>query len=208
MTSSVKADGPHGNTRQRLLDGFEKQLLDSGYLGISTAALAEEVGIQRPSLYHHFPGGKEQLYSEVALRMIDTDAQRVAEALAVSDSLRPRLVALAMLHTTDPRRSALEQCIYDATRHVSDDTRTLVSTRYVEDLLAPVNGMMREAVDSGELRDQDPDFLMNTFFGMASAVQGIPEDVGMPPDKRGPRRRSARAAAERVVDLFLTGAAA
>ena len=103
-----------------------------GYLGISTASLAADVGIRRPSLYHHFPDGKEQLFIEVALRMIDTNARRVAEALAVPGGLRAQLVALAMLHATDPRRSALEQRIYDATRHVSDETRTLVSSRYVE----------------------------------------------------------------------------
>ena len=75
-------------------------------------------------------------------------------------------------------------------------------------MLAPVSALMRAAVDAGELRDLDPDFLMNAFFGMASAVQGIPDDVGMPPDERGPRRRTARAAAEQAVDVFLAGAAA
>ena len=142
------------------------------------------------------------------MRMIAADGQRVADALAVPGGLRPRLVALAMLHARDPRRAALEQRIYDATRYVSDDTRTQVSTRYVEDLLAPVSAMMRRAVESGELRDLDPDFLMNAFFGMASAVGGIPEDVGMPPDRRGPRKQSAEAAAEQAVDVFLAGASA
>ncbi len=206
--AEAKTDDAQANTRQRLLDGFEGQLLDSGYRGISTAALAEQAGIRRPSLYHHFPAGKEQLFSEVALRMIAADAKGVADALAVPGGLRPRLVALAMLHTSDPRRSALDGRIYDATRYVSDDTRTLVSTRYVEDLLAPVSALMRHAVESGELRDLDPDFLMNAFFGLASAVRDIPEDVGMPPDRRGPRKRSAEAAAEQAVDIFLRGAAA
>lgn len=200
-------DDKRTDTRERLLDGFEEQLLDAGYVGISTNTLAASVGIRRPSLYHHFPDGKEQLYAEVALRMIEENARRVDHALAASDDLRERLVALAMLHVTDPRRSALDQRIYDATRYVSDETRSLVSTRYVEDLLAPVSSVMREAVESGELRDVDPDFLMNAFFGMASAVQAIPEDVGMPASQRG-RQRPARAAAEEAVDLFLTGAAA
>ena len=208
MTTSETHDDKQPDTRERLLDGFEGQLLDSGYLGISTAKLAAAVGIRRPSLYHHFPAGKEQLFSEVALRMIATDARRVSDALAEPGGLRARLVALAMLHATDARRSALDQRIFDATRYVSEETRTLVSTRYVEDLLAPVSELMRAAVDAGKLRDLDPDFLMNAFFGMAAALQGIPDDVGMPPDERGPRKRTARAAAEQAVDVFLAGAAA
>lgn len=194
------------DTRERLLDGFAEQLLERGYRGTSLEALAKAVDIRRPSLYHHFPGGKEQLYTEVALRMIEEDADRLAAALAVSDQLRPRLQALALLHADDPRKQALDQRIYDATRYVSDETRTLVSTRYVDGLLVPVNRMMAAAVKAGELRDLDPSFLTSTFFGLAGAVPGIPDDVGMPPSKRGPRRQTAEQAATAVVDIFLKGA--
>jgi AcrR family transcriptional regulator len=195
-------------TREQILDGFADQLLDLGYRGISLQSITKAVGIKRPSLYHHFPDGKEQIYTEVALRMIDADAARVAAALADHRELKGRLVALALLHTDDARKAALDQRIYDATRYVGDATRTLVSTRYVEGLLAPVTDMMREAVHSGDLRPIEPDLLMQTFFGMTSAVQDIPEDVGMPPDRRGEPRTSTVDMAEKVVDLFLQGAAA
>jgi AcrR family transcriptional regulator len=195
-------------TREQILDGFADQLLDLGYRGISLQSITKAVGIKRPSLYHHFPDGKEQIYTEVALRMIDADAARVAAALADHRELKGRLVALALLHTDDARKAALDQRIYDATRYVGDATRTLVSTRYVEGLLAPVTDMMREAVHSGDLRPIEPDLLMQTFFGMTSAVKDIPEDVGMPPDRRGEPRTSTVDMAEKVVDLFLQGAAA
>lgn len=195
------------NTRSLILDGFADQLLESGYRGISLKAIAEAVGIRRPSLYHHFPNGKEQLYTEVALRMIETDAARVQEALSAPGGLRGRLGALALLHADDPRKIALDQRIYDATRYVSDETRTVVSTHYVEGLLAPVNALMAEAVAAGELRDLDPDFLTSTFFGMAQVVQGIPEDTAMPPDKRSGPPPATADLAEGVVELFLSGAA-
>jgi AcrR family transcriptional regulator len=196
------------NTREQFLDGFADQLLESGYRGISLKTIAEAAGIQRPSLYHHFPDGKEQIYTEVALRMIETDAARVQQAISTPGGLRDRLGALALLHADDPRKIALDQRIYDATRYVSDETRTVVSTRYVEGLLAPVQAMMASAVAAGELRDVDPDFLTSTFFGMAQVVEGIPEDVAMPPDKRGGPRPTTADLADGVVELFLSGAAA
>ena len=195
------------NTREQVLDSFADQLLESGYRGVSMKAISDTVGIQRPSLYHHFPDGKEQLYTAVALRMIESDAARVQQALATPGGLRARLGALALLHTDDPRKVALDQRIYDATRYVSDETRTVVSTRYVEGLLAPVNDMMADAVAAGELRDLDPSFLTSTFFGMAQVVQGIPEDTAMPPDKRGGPRPEATELAAEMVELFLSGAA-
>lgn len=196
------------NTREQILDSFADQLLESGYRGVSMKTIADTVGVRRPSLYHHFPDGKEQLYTAVALRMIESDSARVQQALAEPGGLRTKLTALALLHTDDPRKIALDQRIYDATRYISDETRTDVSTRYVDGLLAPVNGMMAGAVATGQLREFDPDFLTSTFFGMAQVVQGIPEDAAMPPDKRGRPRPDTTDLAEGVVELFLSGAAA
>ena len=195
------------STKEQILDGFADQLLEYGYRGISLKTITEAVGIKRPSLYHHFPDGKEQIYAQVALRRIEEDIVRLEAALAVEGGLREQLVALAMLHTDDARKAALDQRIYDATRYVSDETRTKVSSRYVEGLLAPVRNLMAAAVDDGLLRDADPELLMQTFFGMSSAVQDIPEDVGMPAAQRGGNRPAAEVIAERVVDLFLEGAA-
>ena len=196
------------STREQILDGFADQLLESGYRGISLQAVTEAAGIKRPSMYHHFPNGKEQIYIEVALRMIDEDAARVEAALGDHDTLFDRLTALAMLHTDDARKAALDQRIFDATRYVSDETRTIVSTQYVTKLLAPVRELMAEAIASGELREQDPELLMQAFFGMSNAVPGIPEDVGMPPDKRGGPRPGMDETAAEVVRLFLDGAGA
>lgn len=195
------------STKQKILDGFADQLLEYGYRGISLKTITEAAGIKRPSLYHHFPDGKEQIYAQVALRMIEDDIARLESAMAVEGGLREQLLALAMLHTDDARKVALDQRIYDATRYVSDETRTKVSSRYVEGLLTPVRNLMAAAVGDGLLRDIDPELLMQTFFGMTSAVQDIPEDVGMPAAQRGGNRPQAILIAEQVVDLFLEGAA-
>jgi len=195
-------------TREQILDGFAEQLLDAGYRGISLQAITDAVGIKRPSMYHHFPNGKEQIYAEVALRMIEADAADVTASLVENETLHDKLVALALLHSEDPRKTALDQRIFDATRYVSDETRTLVSTRYVAGLLTPVRDLMADAIAAGDLRDEDPGLLMEAFFGMTSAVPALPEDVGMPPSKRGGKRPATVALAERVVALFLEGAAA
>lgn len=195
------------DTRERILAGFTEQLLEVGYLGISLDRITAAIGIRRPSLYHHFPHGKEQLFTEVALRMIEQASQRVAAAISAPGGLRRQLEALALIHADDPRTSALDQRIFDATRHVSDDTRAEVSTRYVEGLLAPAEQLMAAAIADGQLRPADPGLLMNAFFGLAQAVQGIPEDAGMPSELRGDPGPGAEELAAQVVEVFLHGAA-
>ena len=196
------------STKDQILDGFAEQLLEVGYRGISLQAITDDAGIKRPSMYHHFPGGKEEIYTEVARRMIDADAALVDAALSENETLEDRLIALAMVHTDDPRKAALDQRLFDATRYVSDETRTEVSTNYVNGLLTPVRSMMADAIATGQLRDEDPGLLMEAFFGMANAVPALPDDVGMPPDKRGGQRPAKTEMAERVVALFLEGASA
>ena len=195
------------DTRERILAGFTEQLLEVGYLGISLDRITAAIGIRRPSLYYHFPDGKEQIYTEVALRMIDQVSQRVTAAVEAPGGLRPQLQALAMIHADDPRTAALDQRIYDATRHVSDATRAEVSTRYVQGLLVPAERLMAAAIADGQLRPADPGLLMNAFFGLVQAVQAIPEDLGMPPELRGGAGPSRVELASQVVELFLHGAA-
>ena len=196
------------STKDQILDGFAEQLLEVGYRGISLQAITDDAGIKRPSMYHHFPGGKEEIYTEVARRMIDADAALVDAALSENETLEDRLIALAMVHTDDPRKAALDQRLFDATRYVSDETRTEVSTNYVNGLLSPVRSMMADAIATGQLRDEDPGLLMEAFFGMVNAVPALPDDVGMPPDKRSGQRPAKTEMAERVVALFLEGASA
>ncbi len=50
---------------EELLDRLSKVFRDAGFAGASLAALSEASGLQRASLYHRFPDGKEQMAREV-----------------------------------------------------------------------------------------------------------------------------------------------
>jgi AcrR family transcriptional regulator len=56
---------PKDQLLDRLLETFRSQ----GYDGASIATLSEATGLGRSSLYHYFPGGKEQMVAEVMARL-------------------------------------------------------------------------------------------------------------------------------------------
>jgi TetR/AcrR family transcriptional repressor of lmrAB and yxaGH operons len=68
---------PNRDTRAELVQTMARLLWDQGYTATGRAQLLAESGVSNGSLYHHFPGGMEEL-AEVAL---EASGQAVADAL-------------------------------------------------------------------------------------------------------------------------------
>ncbi|MEO1303368.1 MAG: TetR/AcrR family transcriptional regulator [Pseudomonadota bacterium] len=58
------------DTRERLLDQAESLFAERGFYGVSIAAIANELGLTKQALLHHF-GSKAKLYGEVLKRISD-----------------------------------------------------------------------------------------------------------------------------------------
>ena len=56
------------DTREQFLDTAEALFADRGFYGVSIAAIADELGLTKQALLHHF-GSKEKLYGEVLKRI-------------------------------------------------------------------------------------------------------------------------------------------
>ncbi|MGW0811471.1 TetR/AcrR family transcriptional regulator [Nonomuraea sp. NPDC002799] len=97
---AIKGD----ETRARLIDAARTLVEAKGYHGTGLNEVLAVAGAPRGSLYHHFPGGKDQLVGEslvAAGREVDGIVAKLAEAaptsrdlvLALLDALADRMVA-------------------------------------------------------------------------------------------------------------------
>ena len=171
------------DTRQQIKDVFARQLADGGYLAASLDAVARETGIKKPSLYHHFPGGKQALLAEVGHDYVATQQAKVSAALEAEGDLVARLTALAVA-VVDPAGvlAGFDDRLFDALAHVDDETRTAISRAYVTRLLDPVEALFRTELTTGELAGSPADsaLLTNAFLHLARGITFRADDPDLP----------------------------
>lgn len=77
-----------------LLKKLSDVFRDVGYEGASLAMLSEAAGLKKASLYHRFPGGKEQMAREVMTRAETWLIEHILTPLGSSDPPQARIAAM------------------------------------------------------------------------------------------------------------------
>ena len=85
-------------TKTEVLDRLMESFRKHGYDGASLATLSERTGLGKSSLYHHFPGGKEQMALEVLAHL---NASLRETFRAVADEPRPERKLALLLDALD-----------------------------------------------------------------------------------------------------------
>src|SRR5262245_65659592 len=77
-------------SRDKILDRAEELFARRGFAGIGLAEVAEQVGLSKSSLFHHFPS-KAQLYAAVMARILDRIESELMRSLAAGGGPVARL---------------------------------------------------------------------------------------------------------------------
>lgn len=75
---------PQSVEDHELLGRLGRVFRDVGYAGASLSMLSEASGLKKASLYHRFPGGKQQMAEEVLAAALDWFGKNVLDPLRVS----------------------------------------------------------------------------------------------------------------------------
>ena len=130
------------DTRERLLDQAEPLFAERGFYGVSIAAIANELGLTKQALLHHF-GSKEKLYGEV-LKRISTRFEALETASTVSDPVDRLTTYLLALHShdsfsTDATRILMRELLDNKRR--ADTAGTWYLKPFLEQLIAIVQAI-------------------------------------------------------------------
>lgn len=159
--TNIEPAGRRTGGKARLMAAASELFAKGGYEGVSVSEVLDLSGLKAPSLYHHF-GDKEGLYVEWSVYALSQVAQRVAGIEQTGKTLAEKLCLVV--------QEMLDGHIVDILQ-VQRDMRLLKSERSLNKVRAaidtalytPLEQMFREAMDSGEIRQGEPNRLAHLF---------------------------------------------
>ncbi|MEM1019022.1 MAG: helix-turn-helix domain-containing protein [Pseudomonadota bacterium] len=132
------------NTATQLLDVAERLFASQGFDGVSIASIADELGLTKQALLHHF-GSKEALFGAVLQRISDQFQLLLvppqAEQVNAAQQLEMRLLELYRAIRLKPAQSQLLM------RELLDNNRRAASAKrwYLKPLLLQLMACVRDA---------------------------------------------------------------
>ncbi len=182
------------DTRARILEAALDTFCEKGY-SACVDDIARRAGVVKQTLYHHY-GSKESLFREALTGLVNVllvdlgtrsgslreDLLRFAESFQAQAMSEQGLALHRMLVAESPRFPELARAVFE--------TWQLAGTELAR--------LLREAMDRGELRQDDPEFAAEMLISLLTGTQRDLLLLGMPVECPQQSGRMAR-----IVDCFL-----
>lgn len=180
-------------SRAGLVEAARRCFTELGYEATTVSAVLEQAGMARGALYHYFPGGKRELFTEV-FRTVDDAYHRRRDALITLDSPLARIRAGIELF--------IDLCTEDDFARIIliDAPNVVPGQGGLGSSYEMMRAQLAEAVAVGEVADLDPEVMAIALYG---AARRAGEYVIAAPD-----RKHAATEASRSLGLLLDGLSA
>jgi AcrR family transcriptional regulator len=184
-------------SRERLLAAAEGLFHQHGYHAVSMADIAAATGIRKASLYHHVPGGKEELFIEIASRAFARHKEGLASALGSAETdLHAQLRAAAAWFISQAPLGLLAMLQNDMpaleAAHVQNLKRELL-----ESLWLPLIAVFEGDRVRGEIADGDTNAYVGAFVSMMDGLTYI--------GTQGMSSRPMAEVAEDIITMMVRG---
>ena len=174
MTSSTQTRGqwplPAPSSKDKILDAAEALFARSGFAGVGLREVAENVGLRKSTLFHHFHS-KTQLYAEVMGRVVARIDAHLRPVLSGGGSCMDRLESAvealidALAEHPGSARLLLRGLFEDNQFPPESTGETEAVEREIALLIDAFQELAREGIASGEFRDVSVPDAIQTLIG-------------------------------------------
>lgn len=174
------ADLSTPSTRTQILKEASRLFNERGYVGASTRAIADAVGIRQQSLSHHFPT-KKAILEELLSETLDEPLRVVQQMRAADGSPAARLYAYVRFDVGHLQKSPyVLQGLFGT--FLLKDPELVKWYEGASDLYDAVAALVAEGVAVGEFREIDPDSAAAAVGGLVEQTINVWEPYGAEPD--------------------------
>ncbi len=163
--------------RERVLEAAEKLFAERGYSAVTLRDIASAVGIKHASLYHHVPGGKEELYIEVSERNFKRHYTGLTQAIqGANPDVQSRLRAVADWLLAQPPMDLIRMVHSDMPSIPAAKAAELSELAFVS-VIRPIEAALREAEQQGEIQHNDLGLIAGGILGMVESLHSVPSYI-------------------------------
>jgi AcrR family transcriptional regulator len=156
-------------SRDKILDCAEHLFARRGFAGIGLAEVAEQVGLSKSSLFHHF-ASKAQLYAAVMGRILDRIEEELMRSLAAGGGPAQRLerwldvvVDVLAAHPTYAR--LLLRSLFEDDELSGELPEEQAVNATLRRIVAAAERLLREGIESGAFRPVNVPHMVQSVIG-------------------------------------------
>lgn len=132
--------------------------------------IAKAAGLRKASLYHHTPGGKEELFAEVVARNLGKHKEGVENAIHASAlNLEAQLKAVARWLIAHAPMGLLAM-LHNDLPALSTERAAQLEAKIMSHLWWPIRAVFIAAQERGEIRQVNPDMFTGAFLSLMDGV--------------------------------------
>jgi AcrR family transcriptional regulator len=165
MSTIEPSLAPTIDSKEAVLDAAQRLINQYGYTGFSMRDLAQQSGLAKATLYHHFQD-KREIFLQVLERDLAIVRDRLVAAAATPGDLPTRLrhVATTFFELTTERGVLLLSTLRQAAGMEREFCQLMRG--YRDQLHRPIVELLQEAITEGTIRPIDPELATLSFFGV------------------------------------------
>jgi AcrR family transcriptional regulator len=150
-------------TTGALIAAGRELFAERGYAAVGTEEIVQRAGVTRGALYHHFRGGKEELF-RAALVQISAETARLvaAEAVARSDPWESLTAGIDAFLDACAKPEVQRIVLVDGPSVLGWDVWRAIDS---ENVLGLVEAALQRAIDAGRVIPQPPKALAQVLLG-------------------------------------------
>ncbi len=150
-------------TTGALLAAARALFAEKGYAGVGTEEIVQRAGVTRGALYHHFRGGKEELFQAVLVQVSAETTRRVVEAAAaVADPWEELVVGVDAFLDACVTEEVQRIMLIDGPAVLGWDVWRAADA---EQALGLLESALQNAIDAGRLIPQPARALAHVLLG-------------------------------------------